>query len=157
MMAMSSRQSCIRLVSRRWLHRPWPSACEHFLLSHRSKSNGFEAIAFDVAGTKISCQRADRGKLEHFDQRYFLSKNLEQLALHFCQEQRVAAQIEKIIVNSRVLQEQYFAPDLSELLFHPGCRAHEIGLETRSRSAGIGEDLPIDLAVGCLRERFQVN
>ena len=68
--------------------------------------------------------------------------------MSFHQQQRIAAEIEKVIVHANRFEAQDSAPDLGDGCLHLGSRRHPRGFQFRPDISGIGQHPAINLAVG---------
>ena len=70
-------------------------------------------------------------------------------------QQRVAAQVEEIVVDSHPLELQYFRPDGRQLFLHRRPGSHVPRLQLRTITSRRRQGFPVDLPVGSERQTVQ--
>ena len=104
---------------------------------------------------QAACQRGNGGMLEQRNHRQFNAESLAQAALQPHHQQRVAADVEKVVVHADLLDMQQGAPDRGQPLLGLAARWH--GCSGRRGRGGTRwrQRLAVYLAVGCQRQRRQ--
>ena len=95
---------------------------------------------------EMAGQRGDGRMGEDLDQRHLGAKHLAQARVHAQEQERVAAQVEKVVVDTDGAKPEQPSPDRRDLLL--GCRAcrHKGAVKQRPYPARRRQGAPIDLA-----------
>src|SRR5436189_5106641 len=85
------------------------------------------------------------------------SKHLFHLRNHLHRQKRMAAKIEKCILNADLLDTQNTLPDPSKLLLNLIARGQELLREPRTRQVWLGQRAAVDLAIWSQAQLFQFD
>ncbi len=132
-----------RLVVLRRTRERMPQAERHSGARRPCSETGGSTVQQDFGQTR------DGRRIEQRRQRHFPPEGLLHPRHELGGQQRMAAQLEKVIVRSDARDAKHLGPQSGEDLFHRGARRHVLGRV--AEPFRIGQGPAIHLAIGCQR------